>query len=206
MPDGAGSARPLAADDEADLLDRVVAGDETAFATLIARHGPAVAEAVVIAPRWAGQVELEDVLQVTYLEAFLAIREHRLAVRSLRGWLVRAAENNLRDAIAGLRRAKRPNPDRRLAPGPGEDPLEWLHRQATSGGTTPSRRCSREEMHAALDAEIERLPTDYAEVVRLAVLRGMGHDAVGARLGRSRGAVWLIQQRAIDRLRRRMIA
>lgn len=167
-------------------------------------HGPAIAASLHIGAEWTGAIEVEDIMQVTYLEAYVALRDARAEVRSLRAWLQRAAENDLRDAIAALRAARRPPPGQRLQPGPDEDPVLWLHRQATSGGTTPSNSASRSEMVAVLRAEMANLPPIYADVLDLVIMRGLGHVEAGAKLGRTRGAVYLLQQRAVEMLRRRM--
>lgn len=174
------------------------------FERRLAAVGPLVAAGISIGHEWSGVVDRDDIMQVTYIEAYLAHREGRLDPSSLRAWLRRAAENNLRDAIATLRCAKRPPPDRRLRPGPGEDPVLWLHRQATSGGTTPSRGCAREELAELIRLEVLRLPPLYREVIELVVLRGMSHSEAAAMIGRSRGAVSLLQQRAIEAVRRGM--
>lgn len=170
----------------------------------LAEVGPGVAAALRIAPQWQGLIEADDIMQVTYIEACIAMRDPRVEIRDLRSWLQRAAENNLRDAIGSLSAACRPSPTARLQPSPGEDPVVWLHRQATSGGTTPSRSSARSEMLVALRAEMSRLPPLYADVLERVVLRGMNHADVGVQLGRSRGAIYLLHQRAIELLRRRM--
>ena len=93
------------------LFDAALSGSGDALARLLRRHGPAVRHRLRINPVWQGTLDAADVMQVTYLEAFLQV--HQLADRTPAGfqrWLNRLAENNLRDAIKALERQKRPDP------------------------------------------------------------------------------------------------
>ena len=59
-------------DDE--LVVAAVAGDEGALTALLERFGVAVRQELSIASKWQAQIDRDDVMQVTYLEAFLQIR------------------------------------------------------------------------------------------------------------------------------------
>ncbi|HMN97314.1 MAG TPA: sigma-70 family RNA polymerase sigma factor [Phycisphaerales bacterium] len=183
----------------------LASGRFESFEERLAAAGHRIALSLRIAPELAGWIDRDDIMQVTYLEAYLAHASGALSsdstARPLQAWLRRAAENNLRDAIAAMRAARRPPPRRRASPAAGEDSILWLHRQATSGGTTPSGGCARAELAEMMRREIQRLPPIYREVLDLVIFRGMSHAEAGAALGRTRGAVSLLQQRAIAALR-----
>lgn len=176
----------------------------TRFEALLAAEGPAVAATLRIGRGWAGAIELDDVMQSTYLEAFLAHRAGQLDVRWLRPWLRRAAENNLRDAVSALRCLRRRPGNRRSLPGSGEEPVPWMARQAISAESAPSDGCERDELARTVHRELERLPPHYREALELVLMRGLAHADVGLVLGRSRGAVSLLQTRAISLLRRKL--
>ena len=88
--------------DEAALLGQAAAGDAAAVRTLLGRHGQQIWNEIDrdIGASWRAVLDADDVMQVTYVEAFLQM--DRLAARDAAGfvgWLRRIAQNNLRDAI-----------------------------------------------------------------------------------------------------------
>lgn len=190
------------------LLDRAVAGDAAALRELLAVHGPRARAAVVtrIDRRWRAVLDEDDVMQVAYMEAFLHI--HQLTARDERSfvaWLTRIAENALRDAVRGLTRDKRPDPARRIHSHPagadGSQSQVALLDLLGVTTSTPSRAAAANETALTLEAALERLPRDYAAVVRLYDLQGLAPAAVAARMERSVGAVHMLRGRAHERLR-----
>jgi RNA polymerase sigma factor (sigma-70 family) len=115
--------------------------------------------------------------------------------------LQRIAENNLRDAIRGLQRQKRPQPSQRVAVPAGADSAVDLLAQLGVTTTSPSRHAVRDERVTRLQAALEALPEDYARVVRLYDLQGWSIGEVCRDLQRSAGAVHMLRARAHDRLR-----
>src|ERR1051325_6757940 len=107
------------ADTDTSLLQRAVEGDLAALRCLLEQFGGDVRRRISgrIDNRWRALLDEDDVMQVTYLEAFLHIDQ--LTARdtaSFLVWLTRIAENAIRDAVRGLSRQKRPDPARRVAP------------------------------------------------------------------------------------------
>ncbi len=194
-------------DGEVQLLQRAVAGDEAALASLLEAHGPIVRQRIAasIGAQWRSTLDVDDVMQVTYLEAFLQVG--RLSTETVAGfvsWLRHVADNNLRDAIRALEADKRPNPRRRVhaAPGtPGESSLFALVEMLGVTTATPSRHAAREEAAAFLERALAELPPDYETVVRMYDLDQRPIDEVAAALGRSPGAVYMLRARAHDALR-----
>jgi RNA polymerase sigma-70 factor (ECF subfamily) len=184
---------------EDELFRRAAAGESDAVAALLLVYGPQVRHRLVINPRWRASLDVEDVMQVTYLEAFLRIKQLRtFNAAAFVSWLTRVAENNLRDAIKELERDKRPDPRQRVVP---EDSVIALAEMVGTTSSTGSRYASRQETQRILESAIERLPTIYQKVVRLCDLAGKSPQEVAAALGRSVGAVKMIRSRAHDRLR-----
>lgn len=187
------------------LVAQAIAGDTDALSRLLACHGPAVERTLQIGPLWQSVLDLADVMQVTYLEAFLQIGELQNAEEAaFVTWLRRMADNNLRDAIRGLERDKRPSPRNRVQPAGYEDSLTGLYHLLGETTTTPSRALNRQEIVAQLRDAIAALPPTYAEVIRLYDLEGLPIGEVAARLGRSTGAIHMLRARAHDQLRRRL--
>jgi RNA polymerase sigma-70 factor (ECF subfamily) len=161
-----------------------------------------VERSLSIAREWRSVLEPADVMQVTYLEAFLRITQFDPGrAEPFRAWLQRIAENNLRDAIRGLSRQKRPQPSARVALPAGADSTADLFAQLGVTTTTPSRYATREERSTLLNTALAALPDDYAKAVRLYDLEGLPIAEVAERMKRSTGAVHMLRARAHDRLR-----
>jgi RNA polymerase sigma-70 factor (ECF subfamily) len=189
------------AEPEGKLIARAVQGDRDALAQLLRTHGPRLRQHLRISQTWQDSLDVEDVLQVTYLEAFLRIRQ--LVTRepaAFARWLQTIAENNLRNAIKELGRSKRANPRRRVrSPMPDESTALLLERVARTS-MTASRIVTNRESQEVLRQAIARLPRTYRTVVELCDLEGKSPAEVGRELGRSAGAVHMLRARAHHRL------
>lgn len=190
--------------EDLQLIERATAGDAAALRTLLERCGPQLSREMrgQIAPVWRSQIDADDVMQVTYLEAFLQL--HTLLVRDAAGfysWLRRIALNNLRDAIKELERKKRPNPSRRVDGPTSEESYVALVEALGATSATPSRDAARREIGGIIERTLERLPPDYRRVIRRCDLEGRDAGEVAAEMGRSPGAIHMLRARAHDRLR-----
>ena len=186
------------------LLQRAVEGDADALRALLEHFGGEVRRRITtqIDRRWRAILDEDDVMQVTYLEAFLHIDQ--LTARdsaSFLGWLTRIAENVLRDAVRGLTRQKRPDPARRIVPSTDTDSYLGLLECLGVTTTTPSREVARKDAATILETAIGRLPEAYKTAVRLYDLEGRPVAEVASQMARSVGAVHMLRARAHDRLR-----
>ncbi len=185
-------------------IDRLRQGDETALRSLLERHGPVVWRDIQsdIGGRWQALIDADDVMQVTYLEAFL--EAPRITASDETGfvaWLRRIAKNNLHDAIKELSRQKRPDSARKVEAPATDDSYAGLVAYLGATSSTPSRHAAAGEARHVVQRLLDELPPDYARVVRLYDLEGRDVDEVAGELGRSRGAVHMLRARAHDRLR-----
>jgi len=187
-----------------ELMKRAVSGDLQALTELLEACGPIVRQrlANAISPLWRSAIDEDDVMQVSYMEAFLRIDRFQPSDSgSFTAWLTRIAQNNLRDAIKELEAAKRPNPRRRAELRSPEDSCVALVELLGATSTTPSRQAARGEAVTAVDHALALLPPDYAKVIRMYDLEGRDAAEVAAAVGRSKGAVFMLRARAHDRLR-----
>jgi len=177
-------------------------GDDDALGRLLERFGPAARASLEIAPKWQGEIDPDDVMQVTYIDAFLrigsCIAPHEGAFA---GWLAQIARHNLLDAIRGLEADKRPPPTRRIELGVNGDDYAHLWGLLGATTTTPSRVVSSDEMRLLITNALERLPADYATVIRLLDLESRSVTETAQEMGRTRAAVHMMAGRARDRLR-----
>lgn len=191
------------AQSDTELIMLAVEGHEGSLTELLERHGPTVRGrlAASISQHWKSSLDEDDVLQVSYLEVFLRIKSFEdRGEGSFLAWLSRIADNNLRDAIRGLERAKRPDPRRRVQPRSHEDSYAGLVGLLGVTYTTPSINAARGEMITELDRALSRLPGDYGRVICLYDLDGRPIEEVAQELGRSPGAVYMLRARAHERL------
>lgn len=181
---------------------RAIAGDIDALSGLLQIVGPQLRQQLSIDKRWQAVLDPDDVLQVTYLEAFLQIgRFTPGGPKAFLGWLKRIAENNLRDAIKGLEAAKRPPPELALQNSPPEQSMVALFELLHATSATPSRVAAIGEMQSALTQALGQLPPDYAQVIREYDLNGRPIAEVAKKIGRTAGAVHMLRARAHDQLR-----
>jgi RNA polymerase sigma-70 factor (ECF subfamily) len=186
-------------------LERSAArGDADALRTLLLRHGPEIERTLDIHQKWRSVLDPGDVMQVTYLEAFLCVdRFDPDRGEPFVHWLRRIAENNLRDAIRALGRQKQPQPDRRIT-APATSAAESMAALVELLGathTTPSRGAVVAEARERLTAALEALPDGYQTAVRMYDLEGRTIEEVASAVGKSPGAVHMMRARAHDRLR-----
>lgn len=191
--------------DHADpQMTRAIAGDTAALSALLRLHGPRVQEQLRIGSPWQAMIGPEDVMQITYLEAFIQIgRFDASRGATFEGWLRHIAENNLRDAIRGLSRQKHPHPHKRVHDAPHRAGDSFIGLLETLGATsaTPSRAAAHNETQAMIEAAIAQLPADYARVVQLYDMDGGSIAEVAQAMNRSAGAVHMLRARAHDGLR-----
>jgi len=192
------------ATDDGALLSRATDGDTGALRTLLERHGARIWTEVDrdIGSRWQSALDADDVMQVTYMEAFLRIGD--LGARdgaTFVAWLRRIAQNNLRDAIKELDRKKRPNPSMRVHAPVGAESYVTLVEVLGANTSTPSHHVAQQEASDIIDAMLQRLPPDYAKVVKLYDLEGKPIVEVANEMNRSNGAVHMLRARAHEQLR-----
>lgn len=189
-------------DAEDELVRRAVGGDMSALTSLLEHYCGAVRAALSIDQKWASVLDPDDVLQVTFLEAFLRIDKFKTEDSgAFLGWLNRIAQNNLRDAVRELSAVKRSPPGRRIGAGDPQDSTSLLLANLGMTTTTPSRSAASAEVSAAINNAIALMPADYGTVVRLYDLEGMPIGDVAAAMGRTAGAVHMLRTRAHEQLR-----
>ncbi len=189
---------------ESDLVARAIRGDSEALTELLEQEGPIVRQRLEakIGIAWRSVLDADDVMQVSYMEAFLQVNRFQPAgPGAFRAWLAQIAENNMRDAIKSLERAKRPDPRKRVHGPPGEESFVALVEVLGATNSTPSKHAARGEVKTAIDAALAKMPADYSRVITLYDLECRSAQEVAAVMGRSTGAIFMLRARAHDRLR-----
>ena len=145
---------------------------------------------------------MEDVLQQTYVDAFLDLKCFVPNGRgSFPAWLTSLAKCNLIDALRMLEADKRGRDCRAFEPRTPEESFLALQEMIGTTRSTPSRQVARDEACTALRRAVRRLPDAYRQVVHMYDLENRTVEEVARRLSRSPGAVFMLRARAHRRLR-----
>ncbi len=186
-----------------ELVGNAIAGDEDALSKLLERFGARLHARVASRTndRFRSMVSPEDVLQVTFAEAFLRIKSFQPnGPDSFEAWLTRIADHNLIDAIRGLERKKDPPLRKRIAPATSDESYDSLLAGIDGSFTTPSHGAARIEIKPIIDNALDKLPAGYQQVLRLFDMEGKTAVEVGQAMDKSEAAIYMIAGRARKRL------
>ncbi|MGD0863608.1 MAG: sigma-70 family RNA polymerase sigma factor [Candidatus Limnocylindrales bacterium] len=192
---------------DAELMARVAAGDQQAFAAVYDRHAPAVYGAVMRYLRDPGAAE--DVVQETYLATWTRADSYAPEAGSLIGWLLTIAR---RRAIDRLRAASRQPLLVGLAPAHSDgaesdvERLLALRRPVALADTAdtavePSDVAERRWVRAVVRTALAAMPEPERRALELAYDDELTQPEIAERLGWPLGTVKTRTRRALMRLR-----
>lgn len=182
------------------LLLRAKEGDAQALAHAL--HGCAASVRARLSgnipSRWAAQIGIDDLLQQTYLDAFLSIgRFDGDTAEAFAGWLCAIARRNLQDTARALEADKRGGSRRPISLDASTDRLEPLLDEICAVSLTPSRYAARNEAIVRLRAAVSALPTPHRDVINGYDLEGRTMAEVAATIGRTVGTAYMLRARAM---------
>jgi RNA polymerase sigma-70 factor, ECF subfamily len=190
------------------LLVLAKAGSGTALGWLLElyRNYLTLLARLQVGRRLRGKVDVEDLLQETFLEAHRAIGRFRGASeREFLAWLrqilVAALSGQVRRYYGTGRRDLRR--ERELEVGLDRS-SQAMDRALIAPQSTPSQHAARREQAVLLADALQGLPEDYREVIILRQLEDLSFPEVARRMGRSEDSVKNLWARALARLRRAM--
>lgn len=129
--------------------------------------------------------DAEDATERTFLAALAALDRYRDTGSTFRAWLFRIAHNQLANALRSRGRQRAASLDSVAEPANDDDP-------AGAVGRAEDRR--------RLQQALEALPEDRRQVIVLRFVDGLSAREIGAVIGRTEGAVRVLQHRAIREL------
>jgi RNA polymerase sigma-70 factor (ECF subfamily) len=151
------------------------------------------------------------VIQETFFEAHRDFIQFRgTTTPEFLAWLRKILVNNLcrvveQHLLAEKRDVRREVSLERLATAL-EQSTARLEAILPDPGASPSGVLQQREREVALADQLAQLPADYREVIVLRHLESLPFEDVGARMGRSSGAVRMLWLRAVKALRDRLDA
>jgi len=195
------------ANDATPLFEAARRGDSDSVVRLLEGIAPDVRARIAskIPDRFRSVLDVDDVMQITYMEVILEFHRFQSGgVAGFTAWVKRCAEHNLLDAIRALESAKRPDSRKRAQTPAGQESMVALVELLGATQSTPSRHAARDEGVRFLKAALGKLPADYLRVVTMLDLEGRPASEIATELGRSEGAIYMLRARAHDRLREHM--
>lgn len=165
-------------DDDADLVARMKAGDEGAFAIFYDRFAPGVFSMIYTILR--DQKESEDVLQEAFLQMWKRTATYDSARSSLFTWAVMISRHKAIDRLRARQRQSR------LIDAAAVELNERLTSPGQGEGNDPfARRDERERVRAAL----AQLGEAQREAIDLAFFAGLTQTEIAEKLGTPLGTV-----------------
>jgi len=168
-----------------DLADvRAAQRDPAAFATLYRRYVDRVYGYCFYL--LGDHHDAEDATERTFLSALAAIDRYRDEGATFRSWLFRIAHNQLANALRARARRR-------------EAPIDAVDEPGIAT-SDPARLVDVADEAHRLRAAVSRLSDDRRQVVVLRFVDGLTAREIGEVLGRSEGAVRVLQHRALREL------
>ena len=133
--------------------------------------------------------DAEDVTERTFMAALAALHRFHDRGSSFRAWLFRIAHNELANALRGRSRRRR----RTVPMGELDAPLM----PAAPASSDPALALDRIDDARRVRRALDRLPEDRRHVLVLRFVEGLSAAEIGQVLGRSPGAVRVLQHRAL---------
>ena len=188
-----------ALDDDADLVDRLRAGDESAFVALIERYQQRMMRLAELTV--GSRAVAEEVTQDTWLAVVRGVERFE-GRSSLKTWLFHILINRARSTVGHELRAGRP-----------EEQIDERFDKSGAWATPPEPWADRaddrlvaEHLAARVQALLPQLPDSQRQVVVLRDLEGLSADDVTAIVGISDGNQRVLLHRGRAKLRQLLSA
>jgi RNA polymerase sigma-70 factor (ECF subfamily) len=185
------------ADDEA-LIARIRDGDEAALRPLFSRYEARVRARVErrIPADLTRKFAVEDILQETYLTAFVRIGDFESRGEGAFGaWLASIALNKLREEIRRFRATRRRGERQEVTKGARPDTVLFQ-----GSDPSPSQYAMGRELELRLEAAIQTLPEDYRQALDLVQAKRRTLREAAEEMGRTHEAMKKLYARAVAKL------
>lgn len=170
---------------EPELVARAIAGNREAFTTLYDRYSDRIYRHVLY--RVSSVEDAEDLTQLVFLNAWRAIGRYRITGSPFAAWLFTIAHN----AVMTYYRRGRPTV-----------PLEGDAFEEERDDVDPEQAAESALNQERVRSAISQLRPDRQQVVSMRFLDDLPHKDIADTMGKSEGAVRVIQHRALLELRR----
>lgn len=165
-------------------IDSAIKGDAIAFGRLFDMYIDAIYKHVYY--RVGSVQDAQDISQQVFVNAFKAISRFHSTNTPFLGWLMRIAHN----LIVDYYRAKKPQSDL-------DSELE-IQDEADN----PTKLSEKRAIQSELQKQILKLPEAQQQVILFRFIEGFDYPLIAKMIGKSEGAVRVLQHRGLTSLRR----
>ncbi|HTY40084.1 MAG TPA: sigma-70 family RNA polymerase sigma factor [Candidatus Paceibacterota bacterium] len=171
-------------DGEKQLIESAVRGEASAFGRLYDHYQPMIYRFVLV--KTSRREEAEDLTHQIFVNAWQNIGRYREMGFPFSSWLYRIARNQIVDFYRSQKRTV------------SIDDVDPEYFAVTGEATLAVE--TKLEMERALSA-VRSLKADYQDVILMRFVEDLSLKEVAEALGKSEGAVKLVQHRALQKLR-----
>ncbi len=165
-------AAEKAADSDALLVERTVAGDQKAFELLVIKYQRRIQRLI---GRMVRDVDLvEDIAQETFIRAYRALGQFR-GEAQFYTWLYRIAVNTAKKALMDLKR--NPTVSENAYKSDDDDETSRVENELTSPETPESVLASKEIAHI-INQAMQDLPEELREAITLREIEGLSYEEI----------------------------
>ena len=161
-----------AADSDAILVERTVAGDQKAFELLVIKYQRRIQRLI---GRMVRDVDLvEDIAQETFIRAYRALAQFR-GEAQFYTWLYRIAVNTAKKALMDLKR--NPTVSENAYKSADDDETSALENELTTS-ETPDAVLASKEIAEIINAAMEALPEELRQAITLREIEGLSYEEI----------------------------
>ena len=172
-----------AADSDARLVERSVAGDPKAFELLVIKYQRRIQRLIA---RMVRDVDLvEDIAQETFIRAYRALAQFR-GEAQFYTWLYRIAINTAKKALMDLKR--NPTVSENAYKSDDDDETSPVENELTSS-ETPDAVLASKEIAQIINAAMEALPEELREAITLREIEGLSYEEISVAMNCPVGTV-----------------
>ncbi|CAM3521538.1 RNA polymerase sigma factor RpoE [Polaromonas hydrogenivorans] len=165
-------AAEKAADSDAMLVERTVAGDQKAFELLVIKYQRRIQRLI---GRMVRDVDLvEDIAQETFIRAYRALSQFR-GEAQFYTWLYRIAVNTAKKALMDLKR--NPTVSENAYKSDDDDETSRVENELTTS-ETPEAVLASKEIAAIINAAMQELPEELREAITLREIEGLSYEEI----------------------------
>ena len=165
-------AAEKAADSDALLVERTVAGDQKAFELLVIKYQRRIQRLI---GRMVRDVDLvEDIAQETFIRAYRALGQFR-GEAQFYTWLYRIAVNTAKKALMDLKR--NPTISENAYKSDDDDETSRVENELTSP-ETPEAVLASKEIANIINQAMQDLPEELREAITLREIEGLSYEEI----------------------------
>lgn len=166
------------------LVERAAAGNVEAFGELYSIHLDRIYRYVFYQVH--NRETAEDLTEEVFIKAWRKIGKYRWEGHPFSAWLYRIAHNHVVDYFRTNRR---------------HEPLDV---DIPADGDQPEREMEQKQIQQMLSRALAALPQQQKQIIVLKFIEGSSNRTIEQVMGKSQGAIRVMQMRALAALRRRL--